>query len=376
MLQLQRRVFPTPQDRTIHLPPAVISKKSYDVEKGINGYHDRDDLVPPVAVSKKSYDIEKGINDYHDRDDKAKHQYHRGDVDISQHQQYNAPQKVPVGLDKNYHLLSQDINPDWFQFSPVQSSIFETQQDFKRPYFEWDVLHESLSNHKERRSLLKVTTDAVSKDESKNIVKVLSGIGGVVFWNIREQIYMPHGEQFEYMNSILIAAKEQRVIQPDFLVVIVERISDPDLRPEQVLTMGNFAVVHNVPIQVVYNEHILDLTQLGMGAFKLFENPLITMSLRPELATSFIPDEVKKYVLEAQTDIKRILGPQRSDSKNATKIIYMDDWNTVDAHTSDAECKDLRGLRAKKSHGKFVSPKEIWDRVLRSPQSPKYIRIS
>ena len=191
MLQLQRTVFPAPQDPKIHLPPAAISKKSYDVEKGINGYHNRDDIVPRVAISKKSYDIEKGINDYHDRDDRVQHQYHRGDVDISQHQQYNAPQKVPIGLDKNFNLLSQDINPDWFQFSPVQSSIFETQQDFKRPYFEWDVLRESLSNHKERRSLLKVTTDAVSKDESKNIVKVLSGIGGVVFWNILEQIFMP-----------------------------------------------------------------------------------------------------------------------------------------------------------------------------------------
>ena len=166
-----------------------------------------------------------------------------------------------------------------------------------------------------------------------NIVKMLPELGGVLFWNIRQQIDSPHGGRFDYMNLILSAAKEQRTIHPGFLVCMVEKISNPDLRPEQVLSLGNFAVAHNIPLQVIYNEHILDLTQLGMGAFKMFEEPLITISLRPELASTFTPDTVRKCVQEAQTEIKRILKLPRK-SRMCTKTLARDASSSVGTSTS------------------------------------------
>ena len=254
----------------------------------------------------------------------------KGGVGVGENQ-YNVSE---LGRDKEYRTLSQDVNPKWFKFSPVRSSILEAH-NFDRPFFEWNILREeSLSSNLKGRSLLKVlTTKTASKDESMNIVKMLPELGGVLFWNIRQQIDSPHGGRFDYMNLILSAAKEQRTIHPGFLVCMVEKISNPDLRPEQVLSLGNFAVAHNIPLQVIYNEHILDLTQLGMGAFKMFEEPLITISLRPELASTFTPDTVRKCVQEAQTEIKRILKLPRK-SRMCTKTLARDASSSVGTSTS------------------------------------------
>ena len=42
-----------------------------------------------------------------------------------------------LGRDKEYRTLSQDVNPKWFKFSPVRSSILEAH-NFDRPFFEWN----------------------------------------------------------------------------------------------------------------------------------------------------------------------------------------------------------------------------------------------
>ena len=223
--------------------------------------------------------------------------------------------------DENLDDLSthtDDHLKEWrFLFCNEPMSNDETErmvpEIFDGTFGRWKNISNRLpSQHPVLLSLTVADLPFVDKKEEE-ILEKFQYLSGVVLCDIMvdSRYEAPHGGVLSALNILLEAAKKEQKMRGDFTIVMVERIpAKSDLRPDLVLDIVTFASKTNdFPFHVVHGDRILDLSEPGKGAFKLFSHPLVAPALWGEESPRPALSNLNTAIADAKAAITSTLNP-------------------------------------------------------------------